>query len=296
MLRRDVYGFAASMTNILELKIEVSMPPKWRSLARKCRNAMLGPVYRVYERRLLREVRAHPVPRHIGLILDGNRRFARQNNLNQPNDIYMAGANKLDQLLDWCLELEIPAITLWVFSTQNSKRPPAEVTGIFAAVEKKLNSLASDNQFHSRRVRVRAVGRLELLPTSTLAAVRAAENVTKDYSGMHLTIAAAYGGREEIVDAVRGLLREQLAQNKTLKETVDLITPDSIGRFLYAPDLPDPELIIRTSGEIRLSGFLLWQSVFSEFYFTDVYWPAFRRIDFLRALRAFQHRQRRFGK
>jgi len=257
---------------------------------------MLGPVYRLYERRLLRDVRAHPVPRHIGLILDGNRRFARQNNLNQPNNIYMAGANKLDQLLDWCLELEVPAITLWVFSTQNSKRPPAEVTGIFAAVEKKLNSLASDNQFHSRRVRVRAVGRLELLPPSTLAAVRAAENVTKDYSGMHLTIAAAYGGREEIVDAVRGLLREQLAQNKTLKETVDLITPESIGRFLYAPDLPDPELIIRTSGEIRLSGFLLWQSVFSEFYFTDVYWPAFRRIDFLRALRAFQNRQRRFGK
>jgi short-chain Z-isoprenyl diphosphate synthase len=296
MLRRYVYDLAASRTNAPKLKKDISMQPRWRPLACKCRNAMLGPIYRFYERRLLRDVRAHPVPRHIGLILDGNRRFARQNNLNQPNDIYMAGANKLDQLLDWCLELEVPAITLWVFSTQNSKRPPAEVTGIFAAVEKKLNSLATDNQFHSRRVRVRAVGRLELLPASTLAAVRAAENVTKDYSGMHLTIAAAYGGREEIVDAVRGLLREQLAQNKTLKETVDLITPESIGRFLYAPDLPDPELIIRTSGEIRLSGFLLWQSVFSEFYFTDVYWPAFRRIDFLRALRAFQHRQRRFGK
>jgi short-chain Z-isoprenyl diphosphate synthase len=126
--------------------------------------------------------------------------------------------------------------------------------------------------------------------------VRAAEAATKDYSGMHLTIAAAYGGREEIVDAVRGLLRDQLAQDKTLREAIELITPEAIGRSLYAPDLPDPDLIIRTSGEIRLSGFLLWQSVFSEFYFTDVYWPAFRRIDFLRALRAFQQRQRRFGK
>jgi short-chain Z-isoprenyl diphosphate synthase len=140
------------------------------------------------------------------------------------------------------------------------------------------------------------VGRLELLPSSTLAAVRAAEAATKDYSGLHLTIAAAYGGREEIVDAVRGLLRDQLAQDKTLREAIELVTPEAISQSLYAPDLPDPELIIRTSGEIRLSGFLLWQSVFSEFYFTDVYWPAFRRIDFLRALRAFQQRQRRFGK
>jgi short-chain Z-isoprenyl diphosphate synthase len=268
----------------------------WRQLACQCRSQILAPIYRVYEHRLLRQVRTFPVPRHIGLILDGNRRFGRQNNLTHPDDIYMAGANKLDDLLDWSIELEIPAITLWVFSTENRKRPPEEVTGILAAVEKKLKGLTSDRQFHSRRVRVRAVGRLELLPPSTLATVRAAEAATKDYSGMHLTIAAAYGGREEIVDAVRGLLREQLAQNKTLKAVIELITPEAIGRALYAPDLPDPDLIIRTSGEIRLSGFLLWQSVFSEFYFTDVYWPDFRRVDFLRALRAFQQRQRRFGK
>jgi short-chain Z-isoprenyl diphosphate synthase len=272
------------------------MQLSWRQLGSQCRNKMLAPIYRVYERRLLRHVLTFPIPRHIGLILDGNRRFGRRANLNDPKDIYMAGANKLDDLLDWCFELAIPAITIWVFSTENHKRPPEEVTGILAAVEKKLKSLASDDQFHSRRIRVRAVGRLELLPPSTLAAVRTAEAATGDYNGMHLTIAAAYGGREEIVDAVRGLLREQLAQNKTLKEVVDLVTPEAIGRSLYAPDLPDPDLIIRTSGEIRLSGFLLWQSVFSEFYFTDVYWPAFRRIDFLRALRAFQQRRRRFGK
>jgi short-chain Z-isoprenyl diphosphate synthase len=268
----------------------------WRQFACQCRSKMLAPIYRVYQHRLLRIVQASPVPRHIGLILDGNRRFGRQNNLNHPDDIYMAGANKLDDLLDWCTELEIPAITLWVFSTENCKRPSKEVTGILAAIEKKLKILACDSQFHSRRIRVRAVGRLELLPPSTLAAVRAAEATTKDYDGMHLTIAAAYGGREEIVDAVRGLLREQLAQNKTMKEAIEFVTPEAISRSLYAPDLPDPDLIIRTSGEIRLSGFLLWQSAFSEFYFTDVYWPAFRRIDFLRALRAFQQRQRRFGK
>jgi short-chain Z-isoprenyl diphosphate synthase len=260
------------------------------------RDQVLGPIYRVYERRLLHQVRAFPVPRHIGLILDGNRRFGRQNNVNDPLDIYMAGANKLDHLLDWCVELDIPAITLWVCSTENLKRPPKDVTSILSAVEKKLKLLAADGQTHSRRIQVRAVGRLELLPPSTLAAVRAAEAATQNYRGMYLRIAAAYGGREEIVDAVKRLLQEQLAHNKSLAEVIELVTPEAIGRSLYAPDLPDPDLIIRTSGEIRLSGFLLWQSAFSEFYFTDVYWPAFRRIDFLRAVRAFQQRQRRFGK
>jgi short-chain Z-isoprenyl diphosphate synthase len=268
----------------------------WKKLRRQWRDRTLAPAYRMYERRLLRQVRALPLPRHVGLILDGNRRFGRENDLRHPDDIYMAGANKLDELLDWCIELGIPATTLWVFSTENRKRPPEEVTGILAAVEKKLASLACDAQFHEHRIRVRAVGRLELLPPSTLSVLRAAEAATKDYAGTHLTIAAAYGGREEIVDAVRGLLREQLARNATLKDSIEFVTPEAISRFLYAPDLPEPDLIIRTSGEIRLSGFLLWQSVFSEFYFTDVYWPAFRRIDFLRALRAFQQRRRRFGK
>ena len=267
-----------------------------RRLAQQCRRLLVKPFYRLYEHRLLRQVKALPVPRHIGLILDGNRRFARQNNLLHPEDIYTAGANKLDDLLAWCMELKVPAITLWVLSTENHKRPSAEVNGILVSLEKKLKSLVGDQRFLSSQVHVRAVGRLELLPPSTLQVLRAAEAATKDYSGLRLTIAAAYGGREEIVDAVRELLREQLTHQKTLGEAIDAVTPEAIGRCLYAPDLPDPDLIIRTSGEIRLSGFLLWQCVFSEFYFTDVYWPAFRRIDFLRALRAFQQRQRRFGK
>jgi short-chain Z-isoprenyl diphosphate synthase len=275
---------------------DINMQLWWRQLVRRCVRQMLTPIYRIYEHRLLQQVRAFPIPSHIALILDGNRRFGRQNNLSHPNDIYMAGANKLDDLLDWCMELAVPAITLWVFSTENRKRRPEEVTGILGAVETKLRSLACDHQFHSRQIRVRAVGRLELLPASTLDVVRTAEAVTKDYRGMQLTIAAAYGGREEIVDAVRGFLREQLAQSRSLDEAIELVTPEAIAGSLYAPDLPDPDLIIRTSGEIRLSGFLLWQSVSSEFYFTDVYWPAFRRTDFLRAVRAFQQRQRRFGK
>jgi short-chain Z-isoprenyl diphosphate synthase len=134
------------------------------------------------------------------------------------------------------------------------------------------------------------------LPQSTLTAIRAAAEATRDYDGMQLTIAAAYGGREEIIDAMQSMLREQLAQSKSLTDVIEMITPEAVARSLYAPDLPDPDLIIRTSGEIRLSGFLLWQSAFSEFYFTDVFWPAFRRIDFLRAVRAYQQRQRRFGK
>jgi short-chain Z-isoprenyl diphosphate synthase len=261
----------------------------------KSRFSLLAPAYRIYEGRLLGQVLARPVPQHVGIILDGNRRYGRRHNLKEPRDIYGAGADKLDDLIEWCVELAIPAVTLWVFSTDNLQRKPEEISGILSAVESKLHALAKDPEIHHKRICVRTVGRLELLPSSTLAAVRAAEAATKDYDGMYLTIAAAYGGRQEITDAVQALLREQASQGRTLNDAIPTVTPDAIARFLYAPHLPDPELIIRTSGEIRLSGFLLWQSAYSEFYFTDVFWPAFRRIDFLRAVRAFQQRQRRYG-
>jgi short-chain Z-isoprenyl diphosphate synthase len=143
---------------------------------------------------------------------------------------------------------------------------------------------------------VRAVGKLGLLPASTVAAIRAAEEATAGYGAMALTIAVAYGGRQEIADAVRSLLRDRAEAGGDLSKVVDQVTPETIGRYLYTPDLPDPDLIIRTSGEVRLSGFLLWQSAYSEFYFSDVYWPAFRRIDFLRAVRAYQQRRRRYGR
>ncbi len=254
-----------------------------------------GILYRLYERRLLRHVCAAALPRHVGIILDGNRRYAREQGLVRPNDVYAIGARKLDEVLDWCGELGIGAVTLWVFSPENLGRSEQEVSAILAAVEAKVNMLTDDPQVHRRRVRVRAVGKLELLPDSTVAAIRAAERATAGYDLMVLTIAVAYGGREEIADAVRLMLREKGKQGESLQEIIDGITQSEIGRYLYTADLPDPDLIIRTSGEVRLSGFLLWQSAYSEFYFSDVHWPAFRKIDFLRAVRAFQQRDRRFG-
>ena len=264
---------------------------RWRNLRLPAQSL----IYRLYERRLLAQVRAYPLPRHVGIILDGNRRFARRHNLTNPHEIYTAGAQKLDDLLDWCVDLGLGALTLWVLSTDNLDRRAEEISGILSALEYKLKLLTDDPQIHRQRICVRAVGRLSLLPASTLAAVRAAETATKGYDGMYLTIAAAYGGQQEITDAVQLLLREQLNAGKTLEQAIALVTPDAIGPYLYSPDLPDPDLIIRTSGEIRLSGFLLWQSAYSEFHFTDVFWPEFRRIDFLRAIRAFQQRHRRYG-
>jgi short-chain Z-isoprenyl diphosphate synthase len=252
-------------------------------------------LYFLYERRLLRQIRRHPVPRHVGIILDGNRRYARERGVRDPVETYGLGARKLDDVLEWCAELAIPAVTLWVFSTENLRRSPAEVSGILSAIDAKLTQLAHHPRTHHLGVRVRAVGKLDLLPDSTLAAIRAAEEATAAHRALVLTIAVAYGGRQEIADAVQALLREKAKQGEDLETVIEGISQEAIGRYLYAPDLPDPDLIIRTSGEIRLSGFLLWQSAYSEFYFCDVQWPAFRKVDFLRGVRAFQQRERRLG-
>ena len=252
-------------------------------------------IYRLYEQRLLAQVRTFPLPRHVGIILDGNRRFGRRHNLTSPHEVYTAGAQKLDDLLEWCVDLRLGAITLWVLSTDNFDRRADELSGILSALETKLKLLATDPQIHRQRIQVRAVGRLNLLPASTLAAVKMAEAATRGYDGMYLTIAAAYGGQQEITDAVQSLLREQFNAGKTLEQVIGQVTPEAIASYLYSPTLPAPDLIIRTSGEIRLSGFLLWQSAYSEFHFTDVFWPEFRRIDFLRAIRAYQQRHRRYG-
>ena len=260
------------------------------------RGLMKEVLYYFYERRLLRQMRSGPMPAHIGIILDGNRRYGQRLGLTDPHAIYSLGARKLDEVLDWCGQLAIPAVTLWVFSTENFERPTEQVSGILAAIEAKMRSLADDPQIHRQRVRVQAIGKLKLLPASTLAAIGAAREATAGYNGMILTIAVAYGGREEIADAVQALLYEEMRKGATLADAIERITPAAISRHLYMAGSPDPDLIIRTSGEIRLSGFLLWQSVYSEFYFSDVYWPVFRKIDFLRAVRAYQQRKRRFGR
>src|SRR5262245_62048044 len=253
-------------------------------------------LYWIYERRLLSQLEHKAMPRHVGIILDGNRRHARKRGLSDPSEIYQRGAEKLDDVLDWCAELRIPAVTLWVFSPENLKRSQAEVSGILSAIEAKVMALAHDPFMNQKRIRVQAIGRLDLLPESVVAAIRAAETATAQYNLMTLTIAVGYGGREEIADAVRSFVKMQARQGASLSDVVERITPEAIACHLYAADLPDPDLIIRTSGEIRLSGFLLWQSVHSEFYFTDVLWPAFRKVDFLRAIRAYQARNRRFGR
>ena len=261
------------------------------------RRLLLRSLYGLYEIWLHHQVSTQPAPRHVGIILDGNRRYARRCGVSDPQEIYALGARKLDDVLEWCGELRIPAVTLWAVSTDNlSRRPATEVSGILAALEAKLAALAQDSRIHQQRVRVKTAGRLEMLPISTVAVIRAAEEATASYrDGLTVTIAVAYGGHDEITDAVRALLREAMTEGKALAETVEAVTPAAIARHLYMAGLPDPDLIIRTSGENRLSGFLLWQSAYSELYFTDVNWPAFRKIDFLRAVRAFQQRKRRFG-
>jgi short-chain Z-isoprenyl diphosphate synthase len=253
-------------------------------------------LYYLYAQHLLRQVQRGPSPRHVGVILDGNRRYARRRGLTDLRTVYRLGAQKLDEVLDWCAELRIPAVTLWVCSTDNLGRTSDQVSGILAAVEAKMQALAHDPQIQRQQVRVQAIGRLELLPATTVAAIRAAEAATARHAAITLTIAVAYGGREEIADAVRGLLADEIRRGTPPGDLIARVSPAAIGRHLYVANLPDPELIIRTSGEIRLSGFLLWQSAYSEFYFSDVYWPAFRKIDFLRALRAFQQRKRRYGR
>lgn len=267
----------------------------FRPLLADFKTSVKGLLYRLYERRLERRLISGQQPRHIGLILDGNRRFARRRRIDDPHALYALGAGKLDDLLSWCASLGIPALTLWVCSTKNLQRSPEEVTGILAAIQEKLADLAGDPFVRKYQVRVRAAGRLDLLPDSTRAAIEAAEEATKDHAAIVLTIAVAYDGREELVDALRSMLRAKLAKASDPASIIDDISAETIGQHVYSPDLPDPDLIIRTSGELRLSGFLLWQSAYSEFYFCDIDWPEFRKIDFLRAVRAYQDRQRRFG-
>jgi len=267
-----------------------------RQLSRAVLRAILHPAYTLYEHRLLAQVRTRPAPRHVGIILDGNRRFGLRAGLRDPAQVYRRGADKLHDVLAWCGELRIPAVTLWVCSTDNLARAPAEVAGILSAVEAKLRDLVDDPWIHRHRVRVQAIGCLDRLPEATLATIRAAQDVTCAYDGMRLSIAVAYGGRDEIVNAVRELLATTARADASAEALIASVTPEAISRHLYLADAPEPDLIIRTSGEVRLSGFLLWQSAYSEFYFTDVLWPSFRRIDFLRAVRAFQQRRRRFGR
>jgi short-chain Z-isoprenyl diphosphate synthase len=250
----------------------------------------------VYEWRLDRQIVTQDRPSHVGIILDGNRRYAKKLGIADTNEIYDLGAEKLIDVLKWCDDLSVRFVTIWVLSTDNLRnRPPDELSSILAVFEKKLKGIVNSQVIQERKIRIKAVGRLELLPASTMDAIREAEAATSKYDAFRLNIAVAYGGREEISDAVKSMLKDAVNKGIPLNGFLEHINPEEIARHLYSVDLPEPDLIIRTSGELRLSGFLLWQSAYSEFYFADVFWPEFRRIDFLRAIRSYQQRKRRFG-
>jgi short-chain Z-isoprenyl diphosphate synthase len=253
-------------------------------------------LYRVYERRLADELAGGPMPQHVGVILDGNRRYAVARGLAGASDGHAAGARHIDEFLGWCLEFEIPYVTLWLLSTENLERDDAEVASLLAIIEETVRRLGCGDDAAARGLRVTAVGALDLLPEETRRALKEAEEATASFDRLRLQVAVGYGGRQEITDALRSLLLDRAAQGASLEEIAASLRPEDVGDHLYTTGLPDPDLIIRTSGELRLSGFLLWQSAHSEFHFCDAYWPEFRKVDFLRALRDYQRRTRRFGR
>lgn len=233
------------------------------------------------------------MPEHVGIILDGNRRWAFEKQLTIEDGHFM-GAKVGERLLDWTVELGIKTLTLYVFSTENFERQSDEVKGLLKLIEGEARRLGSDRRLHSNMVRVKILGRTDLLPNSLQEALVDIEKSTKNYSHHFLNVAIAYTGRAEIVDATKKII-EDVNQGVLSSRQLD---EDTFMKYLYTAHLPNPnpDLVIRTSGEERLSGFLLWQSAYSELVFVDVYWPGFRKIDFLRALRLYQRRHRRFGR
>jgi tritrans,polycis-undecaprenyl-diphosphate synthase [geranylgeranyl-diphosphate specific] len=250
-------------------------------------------VYKLYEKWLWQQIKNGKSPEHVAIILDGNRRWAEEHAL--PLWLgHREGADKIEKLLDWCFELNVKSVTLYSFSTENFLRSPAEVEEIMKIVEEKLTKILTDERIHKNKTHVTIIGRRGLLPKPLQELSRKVEEATKDYDEHFLNIALAYGGRAEIVDAARKIALE--VERGRLKP--DAIEEAVFEKYLYTAHLPqqDPDIIIRTSGEERLSGFLLWQSAYSELFFLDIYWPDFRRIDLLRAVRTLQKRKRRFGK
>ncbi len=246
-------------------------------------------LYPAYEARMLRRLPQDRLPKHVGVMLDGNRRWARAVGKDTAHG-HRAGAANIEPLLGWCEDAGIEVVTLWLLSTDNLNRPARELAPLLGIIEEAVDSLAD-----MQRWRLHPVGALDLLPAETTERLKAAEEATRGVDGMLVNIAVGYGGRREIADAVRSLLTEHASRGTSLEELAQTLDVEHISEHLYTRGQPDPDLVIRTSGEQRLGGFLLWQSARSEFYFCEALWPDFRRVDFLRALRAYAHRDRRFG-
>jgi tritrans,polycis-undecaprenyl-diphosphate synthase [geranylgeranyl-diphosphate specific] len=249
-------------------------------------------VYKAYEKWLWQQVKNDTPPEHIALILDGNRRWASQKEIN-PWLGHQKGADTVEQLLEWCLKVNVKYITLYAFSTENFARNSKEVDQIMNIAAERFLKLLTDDRVHKNKVQVRVLGRTNMLPPDLQKRIKDVENATAEYNNHFLNFAFAYGGRAEIVDAAR-IIAEQVKAGQMEPQDIDEST---IEKYLYTAhmDKQEPDLIIRTSGEERLSGFLVWQSAYSELVFLDVYWPDFRFIDLLRAIRTFQRRKRRFG-
>ncbi len=277
-------------------------------------------LYYYYEKRLKKDISHKKIPGHIGIILDGNRRYAEKYGFDNISKGHKKGADKLDEVLSWCIELDIKIVTVWALSTDNFKRSKDEVEHLFEIIKSQLEYYIDSKFINENKIRISVIGKRELLPNDLMSAINKLEEKTKDYSNLRLYIALGYGGRQEICDALIKFISDNISDVSRLNYAKNIsgidedkinnyasnsedyyylsniITVENISKYLYAKDSPDPDLIIRTSGEVRLSGFLLWQSAYSEFYFCDAYWPEFREIDFLRAIRSYQSRHIRAGK
>jgi short-chain Z-isoprenyl diphosphate synthase len=259
------------------------------SWTRGLKNGLRRVLYPAYEARVVRRLPADRLPKHVGVMLDGNRRWARAVGQDAAHG-HRAGAANISPLLEWCEDLGVEVVTLWLLSTDNLNRPPAEVRELLVIIEEAVSDLAAEHRW-----RLHPVGALDLLPSGTARRLKEAADETRDVEGITVNIAVGYGGRREIADAVRALLHDHASRGTSIEQLAGILDVEHIAEHLYTKGQPDPDLVIRTSGEQRLGGFLLWQSAHSEFYFCEAYWPDFRRVDFLRAVRAYAERERRFG-
>ncbi|NWJ84024.1 di-trans,poly-cis-decaprenylcistransferase [Marine Group I thaumarchaeote] len=250
-------------------------------------------IYKIYGKRLEHEIRNGDIPNHVALILDGNRRWAKMH-LSIPKTGHWKGADAVENLLDWCEELDIRIVTLYALSAENLDRKDEELEQIYELIRMRLEKLYNDPRIHRCKMRVKGIGRIELLPDSIKDVLKRLDDVTKNYDNHFLNIALAYGGQYELVDAVKKIGKK--IKDGSLK--IEDINKKEIESNLYTSHLPQssPDMILRTSGEKRLSGFLMWQSAYSELIFMDIFWPEFRKIDLMRAIRTFQERKRRLGK
>lgn len=248
-------------------------------------------IYKIYDWYISRGLDPNKMPKHVAIIMDGNRRYAKLQGKKNVLKGHELGVDSLENVLDWSIELGIEIVTVYAFSTENFNRPKDEVDGLMKLFVINFKKLVDHEKIHKNEVRVKVVGRTELLPDEVKEAIKEAEDSTKHYNKRLFNLAIGYDGRLEIIDSFKKIIKDV----QEGKITVDDVDEELVSKNLYTEGLDDPNLIIRTSGEERLSGFLLWQSSYSELYFCETLWPELRKVDFLRAIRSYQARERRFG-